>query len=287
MKRYIILITMVLFSQLLNAQDNIKAISKIQYEFKHVDDTSQPDNPYVEDVFVLMSQDVSIQKSLTVQNVRNSINDMIYHPKKNEQGMVVFGVPKIDKDASSYEYLNNIKDKEYVLLNNIYDTYYIIDQDYPVINWELLNEQKIIGGYNCQKAKGLWKGRTYIAWFTLEIPQSFGPWKLHGLPGLILEAEDEKKEVSWSYAGFETVKDTVGLINYPKKAIKTNEAKFNKLYDALKKNPDAAFKAAQAASPTGQVMLTNMYVTGFSSGKHKKENYKAKVINNPIEILKK
>ena len=288
MKKYIMFLTLCLFCQVLIAQDSVKAIAKIHYEFKHIDDTRQPDNPYVEDVFVLLSPNVSIQKSQTVLGIVKSVNEMVYNPKRNEKGVVVFGAPTIEKDASSYQYFNDRRKKSFSIFNNIYDTFYVMDQDYPKIDWELLDEQKQIGGYNCQKAKGKWGGRLYSAWFTLEIPMSFGPWKLQGLPGLILEAEDEKKEVSWTYAGFETLSgDQAELISYPKNAVKTSEAKFNKLYEALKKNPEAAFKAAQAASPTGQLMLTNMYVTGFSSGKHKKQNYKSKEINNPLELSKK
>jgi len=285
MKHYAIIIAMILMSNFLYAQDRIKALSKIHYEFKHIDDTKQPDNPYMEDLVVLMSKDISLQKSLTMETVENAINDMIYNPKENEKGVVVFQTPKIDKDASSYEYLNDLGHKKFAIFNNIYDTYYAIDQEFPQIAWELLSDQKTIGGYQCQSAKGKWGGRTYLAWFTTELPMSFGPWKLAGLPGLILEASDEKNEVSWSYAGFETITDdTEGLISYPKNAINVTQSKFDKLYEALKKNPEAALKAAKAASPSGQIMLTNMYITGFSSGKHKKQNFKEKVINNPIEL---
>lgn len=62
------------------------------------------------------------------------------------------------------------------------------------INWEILDIYKTILGYKVQKAIGKYRGRTYVAWFTRDISNSYGPWKLFGLPGLILEAHDITKD---------------------------------------------------------------------------------------------
>lgn len=45
-------------------------------------------------------------------------------------------------------------------------------------------------GYRCLRATTHYGGRDWTVWFTLEIPFSVGPWKLWGLPGLVLRAEE-------------------------------------------------------------------------------------------------
>ena len=60
-------------------------------------------------------------------------------------------------------------------------------------NWKLLGEKKKIGKFNCQNASIKFRGRTFIAWFTTDIPIGFGPYKFKGLPGLILEVYDSEK----------------------------------------------------------------------------------------------
>lgn len=65
----------------------------------------------------------------------------------------------------------------------------------PKIDWKLQDTIKNISKFKCQLAIGDFRGRTYHVWFTSEIPVRFGPWKLQGLPGLILEAKDDKNEI--------------------------------------------------------------------------------------------
>lgn len=65
----------------------------------------------------------------------------------------------------------------------------------PKIVWKLKNEIKKINNFNCQKAIGYFRGRSYMVWFTEEIPTRFGPWKLFGLPGAILEFQDETGQI--------------------------------------------------------------------------------------------
>lgn len=78
-----------------------------------------------------------------------------------------------------------------------------VKEEIPKINWELTNETKEIGNFSCRKAVGHFRGREYTAWYTRDIPVPYGPWKLQGLPGLILEAYDTNKEVYFYFKSIE------------------------------------------------------------------------------------
>lgn len=74
------------------------------------------------------------------------------------------------------------------------------DQDYLVndhidFNWKISNETKVLQNLECRRATTHFRGRDYEVWFTPDIPVPAGPWKFFGLPGLIVEVEDLKKEV--------------------------------------------------------------------------------------------
>ncbi len=58
-------------------------------------------------------------------------------------------------------------------------------------DWQLHDDTLTVCGYTCRKAVANFRGRTWTAWYTEQIPIDAGPWKLHGLPGLILKASDQ------------------------------------------------------------------------------------------------
>ena len=58
------------------------------------------------------------------------------------------------------------------------------------IQWDVKEDSTTnVLGYECILAEANYHGRHWKAWFTPEVPMPYGPWKLHGLPGLILKAE--------------------------------------------------------------------------------------------------
>lgn len=74
----------------------------------------------------------------------------------------------------------------------------ILKEEVPKIDWKIKEDFKKISTLNCQKAIGYFRGRTYTVWFSNDIPVPYGPWKLQGLPGLILEAKDDRDEIFYN-----------------------------------------------------------------------------------------
>ncbi len=67
-------------------------------------------------------------------------------------------------------------------------------EEYESLQWVLYSDTKIINGIKCQMAATNGFGRRWIAYFSKEYPQSLGPYKFNGLPGLILELYDTRND---------------------------------------------------------------------------------------------
>jgi len=78
------------------------------------------------------------------------------------------------------------------------NTNYIVYDTGLDYNWEITDEVDSVGNYQVIKATTYFRGRALIAWFAPAIPISFGPWKINGLPGLILKMYDEDRKFTWT-----------------------------------------------------------------------------------------
>lgn len=64
---------------------------------------------------------------------------------------------------------------------------YTVSEAMPLQRWQMGHETKKVGNYLYKKATAQFRGRTYTAWYTEELPVMGGPWKFDGLPGMIME----------------------------------------------------------------------------------------------------
>lgn len=94
-------------------------------------------------------------------------------------------------ESNARYYLTFLKNNKILFGENIAFEYYHVEENVPDIKWKLIDETKTIGKFQCKKAIGKFRGRTYTAWYTEEIPINIGPRKFRGLSGLILEINDD------------------------------------------------------------------------------------------------
>lgn len=88
---------------------------------------------------------------------------------------------------------------------------YIYEEPMDGLGWEFLEGNDTILGYDCKKAKAQFRGREWTAWYATEIPSPDGPWKLSGLPGLILKAVDSTGDFSFESKSIESSKESLPM----------------------------------------------------------------------------
>lgn len=129
-----------------------------------------------------------------------------------------------------------------------------VSEDWEKPEWEIGDNTKTILGYECVEASANYRGRKWTAWFAPEIPIQEGPWKLCGLPGLILEAHDANNEYIFEANGLvQNPNSEVGIFTYDDKTGYTtvNRDKFfNNWWKYKHSNFAAKIQAAYGVGPT-------------------------------------
>ena len=96
------------------------------------------------------------------------------------------------------------------------------------IKWILHDDDTItIQGFFCKKATTIYAKKEWTAYYTEEIPSSVGPWKLSGLPGVIVKAFD--KDCVNSFKIRELLQEVIPIIYEPNSTY--NEVQNKKLVD--------------------------------------------------------
>lgn len=123
-------------------------------------------------------------------------------------GTVTYDGRKLGLGPDKTEYLYVAKESEPERMT-VYDRkageLWLYEEPISEMEWTIIEDStNNILGFECFMAQTDYHGRTWKAWFSPEIPIYDGPWKLHGLPGLILSADGgdgfiiEAKEIGYT-----------------------------------------------------------------------------------------
>lgn len=123
------------------------------------------------------------------------------------------------------------------------------EEDMPALEWEMLDTAATVLGYECHGAKCTFRGREWTALYSEEIPLMEGPWKLHGLPGLIMKATDDRGDYTFECIGIKSNADRpITLYKVPFNTVSRHD-----FYDTKHRyeiNPYAYFEATTGGHVT-------------------------------------
>jgi len=143
---------------------------------------------------------------------------------------------------------------------------YDYEVNFDPSEWKIQADQDSIAGFWSQKATVDHNGRSYIAWFTTEIPISDGPYIFHGLPGLIVKLYDTQDHYTFT---LKEVKKTDSI--WPQKSKNAISSTFIEISETKRK--------------LRQDPLYDPLASGFFSDPEAIEKLRklAKANNNPLE----
>ncbi len=169
------------------------AILEVIYSRKQVTDTTLRDNRFfVDDVLLRIGNNKSLfcgvkklwEDSIAKVDYATYSNLLKASYEKDKKDFFFLG-------GKYWSYIYKNKQVNEVIECDIFDmSYWKYKEQLQIPVWTITDSIKNCLGYDCVMATAKFRGRKWIAWFTPEIPISDGPWKLCGLPGLILEAYD-------------------------------------------------------------------------------------------------
>lgn len=251
-----------------SAQVQTKKSYKLEYLLTFVQDSTNIDLKKQEKFYLFTNS----YKSKFISANAILIDSLKEKAKTNRQfALSLFAdLSKIPKTNFSFELYKKANSDTIVTIDKILNDKFIYSEE---INnsWTILSDTLNINGFQCKKAVQKFKGREYTAWFTPEIPISDGPYKFKGLPGLIIQINDERNHYSFELNSLESSnKETLTPNIFDKSLIKTTSKEFKNTQLKSSKN------YFQRLEQSG-IQLNN-------TGKKKLGNKILRKVKNPIEL---
>ncbi|WP_343665279.1 GLPGLI family protein [Chryseobacterium mucoviscidosis] len=178
---------------------------------------------------IFKSEQKAIYDSLTKESARKSFANPV-------NGRVILDFSKFRRAYFIPEVFKNGNKLE--IFDKVLNITYAYESDQK-IEWKLIDETKTISTYKCRKATGRYRNKNITVWYTEEIPISEGPYTFKGLPGLVIEAYDEKDFFHFTLIGLKKVNELIAPIK--RNVINTDYQKFSKKRSDYQNDPAGTY----------------------------------------------
>lgn len=204
------------------------AFACVKYQFTHIYDTANPNSPDVKEMSLFIGKNSS---KYVEDRIYNSVLPIATVATNSEYSELSEKLNSLNNQSLGI--YKNYGQSRISIVDLVKENISLIEEDLDAMNWKITSISKEIKGLKCQKAVGDCRGRTYEAWFCKEYPYSTGPWKLGGLPGLIIEASDLKNQVVFSFISYEKLPANTTDISLPKAINTIGLDEYKKILDSF------------------------------------------------------
>ncbi|MDG1277829.1 MAG: GLPGLI family protein [Algoriphagus sp.] len=205
-----------------------------------------------------------------LDSVQAAASSKTNNPKDVNLDALIGSVLSMKKPSYKFRIHKSWKDEQITFYQNLFFDNYVFIQPLKMNGWKIEKEFKDILGLKCQKASIDYSGRSFIAWFTEDIPMSDGPYVFNGLPGLILEVKDTQ-----NYYSFELVGVQKSIVEMDKRVLPKTISLSKNQFFLTKKALYKDVRKALLGKPAGS--------TSDESIRMVQERYDKS--NNPLELV--
>lgn len=244
---------------------------KVQYKMTYVKNTASADKtPSIETMMLEVGKKNSLFYSYSM-HVRDSVIGEDYK-KGASQDEIMKHFKQLGGGAITYRIYKNYPVGKVTTLDKLGISKFRCEEANEKPQWQLLPDTTTLLSFRCHKAMCTFKGRTYEVWYTTEVPRSEGPWKLFGLPGLILSVKESTGTYSFECTGIERGKNNE-VVTLPMSDHEIVDRKgLNKLYERYHNDP------------VGFITSTQPGVTIKVTDERGNTTKMTKIVYNPIEL---
>lgn len=269
----------ILFSTFVSAQNQ-----RFIYEYKFIQDSTNRQDSKSE----LLVLDLNNSGSKFYSYEKYRADSVMYAELKKQVAVQANNILVNNTYKGNIRYLveKSYPDFKIFIYNSIGGDDYKISDDRKM-NWKILPATETVGTFKTQKAETEMYGRKWTAWFTTEVPVQDGPYKFHGLPGLIVKIQDKTESHIFELKGVrKDVAQTDITHKRTEKPVEITQVQYKKLFWENRKDPAKSLRLMISENPTFKVMKNGVEVSGEQMLREREKTAKEnqKKFNNALEL---
>ncbi len=276
MRKIILVFTLILssssFTQAGSGDEKAKIIDQAKfiahYNLTYKEDSLNLDDVRKEGQFLFLGDHISRFIGKIYYKIEQDTKDFKTVAEHTEYLTNLFSNPV--KLRSLYEYHKNYPVGKITCFEHCASGSFLYEEGMELFDWQLSNITDTIAGYTVHKATTDFGGRSWVAWFSPEIPFNDGPYKFNGLPGLILKVHDTRMHYEFVLDFIEKPEQKIDIEFIERNYFKTTKMQYFRAEDDARENIVSTVKAMGNGIDAQQKIAKKMAAR-----------------NNPIELKRK